>query len=78
MKKENIKKDPSKMSPEEFQQEIKNAVKGAASVWEAKIRIKKLFSPEIKVLAGIYNNTNFNILTQQHPNEKAIHLICER
>ena len=72
-----MKKDPRTLTPGQFEEEVKLAVKGADTADEAVRRVKDRFFPQ-PLAMGRRDKTHFLILALPFIGAKSVSILCER
>jgi hypothetical protein len=71
-------KNPYDLTPIQFEQEVRNAVKGSSTVAEAEERLKQRFSPQPLFWVQERGELHFGVLVQQRIGAENVDIICER
>jgi hypothetical protein len=74
----NMKVDPYKLTPDQFEEEVRKAVVGATDPDDAEKRVKDHFSPRPLVWVQERGEHHFGILFMQKPGAENIDILCER
>lgn len=73
-----MKIDPYKLTPTQFEEEVRKAVVGATCPADAEQRVKTHFSPQPLVWVQERGQHHFGALVMQKPGTENIDILCER
>lgn len=71
-------KNPHDLTPAQFEQEVRTAVKGATTPAQAEKRLEGHFSPQPHFWVQERGEHHLGVLAQQCVGAKSVDIICER